>query len=131
MHKSRLAGFVIDCNTDDLKSAAAFWSGALGMDAHALPGEVVEFTHRFDNVGDHEIGNVTIVDNLTTRLEYVPNSATSSVDVEAEARRLELLGAKKIRKVNTWWVMEAPTGHRFCVVRAKAPSFASEAHIWE
>ncbi|MCE9547250.1 MAG: DUF11 domain-containing protein, partial [Planctomycetia bacterium] len=24
------------------------------------------------------IGNVTIVDNLTTRLEYVPDSATSS-----------------------------------------------------
>jgi uncharacterized repeat protein (TIGR01451 family) len=46
---------------------------------HALPGEEVEFTLRFDSVGDQLIGNVTIVDNLATRLEYVPNSAKSSV----------------------------------------------------
>ena len=42
---------------------------------HALPGEEVEFTLRFDNIGDQVIGNVTIIDNLTTRLEYVPNTA--------------------------------------------------------
>ncbi len=46
---------------------------------HALPGEEVEFTLRFDSVGDQVIGNVTIVDNLATRLEYVPRSAKSSV----------------------------------------------------
>lgn len=49
---------------------------------HALPGEEVEFTLRFDNIGDQVIGNVTIVDNLSGRLEYVPNSATSSVDAK-------------------------------------------------
>jgi uncharacterized repeat protein (TIGR01451 family) len=43
-------------------------------------GEEVEFTLRFDNVGDQPIGNVTIVDNLATRLEYVPDSAKASVD---------------------------------------------------
>ena len=32
MHKSRLAGFIIDCNSDDIESAASFWGGALGMD---------------------------------------------------------------------------------------------------
>jgi uncharacterized repeat protein (TIGR01451 family) len=48
----------------------------------ALPGEVVEFTLRFDNVGDQEIGNVTIIDNLTTRLEYVEGSAQSSVKAD-------------------------------------------------
>jgi uncharacterized repeat protein (TIGR01451 family) len=46
---------------------------------HAMPGEEVEFTLRFDNIGDQVIGNVTIVDNLTTRLEYVPESAQSTV----------------------------------------------------
>jgi catechol 2,3-dioxygenase-like lactoylglutathione lyase family enzyme len=40
MHKSRLAGFIIDCQTDDLPAAAAFWSAALGMRTQALgPGE--------------------------------------------------------------------------------------------
>jgi uncharacterized repeat protein (TIGR01451 family) len=45
----------------------------------AEPGETVNFTLRFDNVGNQLIGNVTIIDNLTTRLEYVPDSAQSSV----------------------------------------------------
>jgi len=47
---------------------------------HALPGEEVEFTLRVDNIGNQVIGNVTIVDNLTTRLEYVANSARSTLD---------------------------------------------------
>jgi len=46
---------------------------------NALPGEEVKFTLRFDSIGDQVIGNVTIIDNLTTRLEYVPNTAQSTV----------------------------------------------------
>jgi uncharacterized repeat protein (TIGR01451 family) len=46
----------------------------------ANPGETVDFTIRFDNVGDQPVGNIVIVDNLVTRLEYVANSAVSSVD---------------------------------------------------
>jgi uncharacterized repeat protein (TIGR01451 family) len=49
---------------------------------NAKPGEEVEFTLRFDNIGDQVVGNVTIVDNLSTRLEYVANSALSSVDAQ-------------------------------------------------
>jgi uncharacterized repeat protein (TIGR01451 family) len=45
----------------------------------ALPGETVEFTIRFDNVGDQVIGNVTVIDNLTTRLEYVEGSQSSTL----------------------------------------------------
>ena len=30
MHRSRLAGFIIDCQTDNLEGAARFWSAALG-----------------------------------------------------------------------------------------------------
>lgn len=52
----------------------------LASRAHALPGEDVEFTLRYDNIGDQVIGNVTIVDNLATRLEYVPKTAQSTVD---------------------------------------------------
>jgi uncharacterized repeat protein (TIGR01451 family) len=44
----------------------------------AKPGEIVEFTLRFDNLGDQVIKKVVIVDNLTTRLEYVPTTAQSS-----------------------------------------------------
>ena len=31
MHKSRLAGFIIDCRTEDLEAAARFWGAALGL----------------------------------------------------------------------------------------------------
>jgi uncharacterized repeat protein (TIGR01451 family) len=55
----------------------------------ALPGEEVEFTLRFDNVGDRVIGNVTIVDNLTTRLEYVPDSQRSSLPANFSAQSNE------------------------------------------
>ena len=49
---------------------------------NAKPGETVDFTIRFDNVGDQKMGNVTIVDNLTTRLEYVPGSERTSLKTE-------------------------------------------------
>ena len=38
MHKSRLAGFIVDCRTGDLPAAAVFWGGALGMEVRTLPG---------------------------------------------------------------------------------------------
>jgi uncharacterized repeat protein (TIGR01451 family) len=51
----------------------------LASKSSAQPGEEVEFTLRFDNVGDKVIGNVVIADNLTTRLEYVEGSQKSSL----------------------------------------------------
>ncbi len=52
----------------------------------AHPGDFVDFTLRFDNVGDQPLGNVVLIDNLTTRLEYVPDSAQSSVKSEFQAQ---------------------------------------------
>ncbi len=46
----------------------------------AQPGDVIEFTLRYDNIGDELIGNVTILDNLTTRLEYVEGSQSSTLE---------------------------------------------------
>jgi uncharacterized repeat protein (TIGR01451 family) len=46
--------------------------------SEAHPGDIVSFTLRFDNVGDQKVGNVTIIDNLTTRLEYIEGSQECS-----------------------------------------------------
>lgn len=46
----------------------------------ALPGDVVEFTIRYDNMGPNTVHNVRIADNLTPRLAYVEDSATSDRD---------------------------------------------------
>jgi uncharacterized repeat protein (TIGR01451 family) len=47
---------------------------------HALSGEEIDFTLRFDNVGTELVGNVTIIDNLTTRLEYIEDSQSCSLE---------------------------------------------------
>ena len=46
----------------------------------AESGDILEFTIRFDNTGDQTIGNVTVLDNLTPRLEYIPESQSCSVN---------------------------------------------------
>ncbi len=48
----------------------------------AQPGETVDFTIRFDNLTGKRIGNVTIVDNLSSRLEYVPDSAECTLNAD-------------------------------------------------
>ena len=50
--------------------------------ATALPGETVDFTLRFDNVGTVPITDLVIIDNLSTRLEYVDGSSQASKGVE-------------------------------------------------
>jgi uncharacterized repeat protein (TIGR01451 family) len=47
-------------------------------------GDIVTFTIRYDNLGNREISDVVIVDNLTPRLEYVADSADSDVPARFE-----------------------------------------------
>lgn len=125
MHKSKLAGFIIDCRTDDLPTAADFWSGALGMPVRELPGSEGEL---YRKLADEHLG-------LNIEVQKVEHPSRVHLDIEtddidAEVRRLEKLGAKKLQQVGTWWVMEAPTGQRFCVVRAASPYFEKQATAW-
>jgi hypothetical protein len=123
MHSSKLAGFIIDCKTDDLPAAAEFWGGALGMDIRALPGEE-NYVQLVDPTAQLHIEVQAVAHPSRVHLDI------ESDDVEAEVARLEALGAKRVQKINTWWVMEAPTGQRFCVVRSKDPALASKANQW-
>ena len=42
MHRSRLAGFIIDCETDDLDAAAEFWGIGFTIDIiHRMEGTVI------------------------------------------------------------------------------------------
>jgi hypothetical protein len=114
MHTSRLAGFIIDCNTADLPAAADFWGRALRMDVKRLPAEE----------GEKYMALVDPEQRLHIEVQKVDHPSRVHVDiksddVEAEVARLEALGAKPVARVHTWCVMEAPTGQRFCVVRAK------------
>jgi len=51
-------------------------------------------------------------------------------DVEAEVVRLESHGAIRVRPVESWWIMQDPSGQRFCVVRPQTDDFPGDAAIW-
>ena len=123
MHTSKLAGFIIDCQSDDLQSAARFWGAALGMPVRDLPGED-QYLQLVDPLAQLHIEVQTVSHPSRVHLDI------ESDDVEAEVARLERLGAKRVQKVSTWWVMEAPTGQRFCVVRTKDPDIAKIGNHW-
>jgi hypothetical protein len=133
MHKSRLAGFIIDCNTEDLSGATAFWSAALGFEPRNQR-QVLEGDGTVARQPVQE-GNYISLDgssrDLAVEVQSVKHPSRVHLDieaddVEAEVKRLEALGAKRVQQVSTWWVLEAPTGQRFCVIRAKT-DLASKA----
>jgi hypothetical protein len=124
MHRSRLCGFVIDCQASDVDQAAAFWGGALGKPvapAAADAGPYRELTTRPDEV-------MLLVQSVDHPSRIHLDIETD--DLEAEVRRLEALGAKKVAFVKRWWVMEAPTGQRFCVVNPQRGSLEGKANEW-
>ncbi len=121
MHKSKLSGFIIDCRTNDLAAAADFWSGALGMPVREPPGGEGEHYRRLDDMHHRLHIEIQKVDHPSrVHLDIETD------DIEAEVLRLEKLGAKRVDAVKTWWVMEAPTGQRFCVVNAATPDFGAK-----
>jgi hypothetical protein len=125
MHKSRLAGFIIDCETPDLQAASRFWGGALGMEARALPGaEGGKYVRLVDPSGRLHVEVQSVAHPSRVHLDI------EASDVEAEVRRLEALGATRVAQVQTWWVMQAPTGQKFCVVRAQTADFDGAANQW-
>ncbi|MGH8214177.1 MAG: VOC family protein [Rhodanobacteraceae bacterium] len=126
MHHSRLCSILIDCRTDDLESAARFWSGALGRPVRAG-----------DNPGGSQyIGLETHDDEPVIEVQKVDHHSRvhldiESDDIEAEVRRLEGLGARRVAAIKTWVVMEAPTGQHFCVVRPQRGAIGPHANAWE
>jgi len=125
VHKSRLAGFIIDCHTDDLDSAGQFWSQALG------------YPLRKSTAGEDALYKLldTPSDDLHIEVQTVNHPSRVHLDIEAddieaEVKRLEKLGAKRVANIKTWVVMEAPTGQRFCVVRVQRSDFAENANTW-
>ena len=127
MHHSRLSTLVIDCQVDDLATATAFWSQALGKPV-ADP----------DQDGDGKYAELrTAVDEPIILLQKVDHPGRVHMDIEtddldAEVARLERLGARRIAFVRErWWVMEAPSGHRFCVVRPQRQALGPHLNRWD
>lgn len=126
MHKSRLGTMVIDCQTDDLDKDTTFWSKALGC---------AEERSSDPNDANYALLETT-GDDIKILVQKVDHPSRVHLDIEtddieAEVRRLEGLGATRVKQIRTWWVMEAPSGHRFCVVRPQRADFEKEANRWD
>src|SRR2546423_7891607 len=110
-HRSRLSTFVLDCKVADLDAATAFWAQALGRTSTPSP----------DGDTKYQVLSGTGAEPILLT-QSVDHDSRIHLDIEAdnqeaEVRRLEALGARRIAWVKNWFVMEAPTGHRFCVVK--------------
>jgi len=126
MHKSRIAGIVIDCQTNDLDKEAVFWSQALGSTSKRSS----------DPDDENYISLETESGEIEVLLQKVEHDSRVHLDIEtddieAEVNRLEKLGAKRIGHIKRWCVMEAPSGHRFCVVTPQRSDFDDKANRWE
>lgn len=123
MHRSKFAGLIIDCETEDLDSAARFWGAALGCE-------------RDDQEEDGIYAGLGTPDSWPyIEVQKVDHASRVHLDIEAddleaEAARLEALGAQIVSTVKTWIVMEAPTGQRFCIVPPVSKDFVEQANQW-
>ena len=124
MHRSRLAAIVIDCRTDDLGRETAFWSAALGLPVQDRPGGNPAYTALQVPAGEPNVLLQQVGHDSRVHLDIETD------DIEAEVKRLEALGARRIGFVKRWWVMEAPSGQRFCVVRPQRGDFPAGANEW-
>ena len=124
MHRSRLSTFVIDCKAGDVDAAAEFWSQALGRPVvHADPSDP-----SYRELAAHEGEPMVLVQKVDhdSRIHL----DIEADDLEAEATRLEALGARRVAFVKRWWVMEAPTGQRFCIVNPQRGPLAGKGNEW-
>jgi hypothetical protein len=126
MHRSRLSTIVIDCRDGDIAEAAAFWGRALGRRIARPPKDPASRHYRKLGSGREDL----IV--LLQRVKH-PSRVHLDIetdDIEREVARLERLGARRLKEIRTWIVMEAPTGHRFCVVRPQRGPIGKDANRW-
>lgn len=124
MHKSRLGNIVIDCRTDDLLSAAQFWSATLGL---PLPNDV--------DASSSFVQLVTPPGDVQVIVQRVSHDSRAHIDVEtdsieSEVARLQSLGAAIDSRHDGWVVMKAPTGQLFCVGKPYRGNFDECANSW-
>lgn len=124
MHKSRLAAFVLDSKVDDIQQASEFWSQALGY--QLLPSDP-DWAERYAYL-DNPCSEPRLL------LQKVEHPSHIHLDIEtdniqAEVERLSKLGAFVVKKMPRWTVMEAPSGHRFCVVMPQRADFGQNPDV--
>jgi predicted enzyme related to lactoylglutathione lyase len=126
MHRSRIGTIVIDCQTHDVDEAARFWSAALGLPARTLT-DAADGNYRTLEGPPEDVAVLVQAVDHPSRVHI----DIETDDIDAEVQRLEALGATRVAHIKRWWVMQAPTGQRFCVVRPQRSDFDARANTWD
>ena len=124
MHHSRFSTVIIDCRTSDVAAAARFWSAAFGRPVDERAAADPRYVALAMNPGEVLCQVQAVTHESRVHLDIETD------DVDAEVARLEALGARPVERKTTWAVLEAPTGHRFCVGRPKSADFPRNANRW-
>ncbi len=127
MHRSRLSTVLIDCAEEDYEQGVGFWSRALGKEP--IPTDGPRYTSLRGRVGGE--GGPFVLLQRVPKEERAIHLDIETDDVEAEVTRLEKLGARVKARISRHVVMEAPTGHAFCVVSVYRDDFPARSHEWE
>ena len=124
-HRSRLCAIMIDCPPDKMDDGVDFWGKALNMPPRSPGSEADPYVFLQGHAGSFFVLLQRVGDEARIHLDFETD------DVEAEVRRLEALGAKRKQRMDSFWIMEAPSGHVFCVVPPQSDDFPGDAQFWE
>lgn len=129
MHKSRVGALFIDHPASAFEASLAFWAAATGRTPQ-----------RPDDADDpyHSLGIFS--GDLLVELQRVGEGTAPRIhldvdtdDVDAEVRRLEGLGARRLESHDggRYWQMVDPGGLVFCVIPPHTPDFEERAVQWD
>ncbi|MDH5308230.1 MAG: VOC family protein [Myxococcales bacterium] len=125
-HRSRLAVVVIDTHAARREAAVRFWGSALGRARRSDDDPAARYAHLQTPAGP----TLDVILQASAPGHEGIHLDIETDDVEAEVKRLEKLGARRKRFVNEWWVMEAPSGHAFCVIPIQSATWPEGAVAW-
>jgi len=125
MHRSRPTSVVIDCAEADFERGTEFWSAALGKPLMPRNERFVSLKGRVGGDAGAYVGFQRV-----PKEERGIHLDIETDDVEAEVARLERLGARIKARIRRHVVMEAPSGHAFCVVPVRRKDFPAGATEW-
>jgi hypothetical protein len=125
VHRSRLSTLLIDVPVAEARTAADFWSAALGVPAEPVPDE-----EQFISLPGAVPGLVTAVQAVEDSPRYHVDLETD--DVEAETARLIALGAVEQSRWLDCRTLRVPGGQLICVipVHSDPGEFAAAARTW-
>jgi predicted enzyme related to lactoylglutathione lyase len=124
-HFSRMSTVVIDVPTGDHDRELAFWEAAVGQSLS-----------QFDYPEYH--GGQLLRQDFWLLIQRLGGGAARvhvdihTDDVDAEVERLERLGAQRVQRAHSWWVMPDPAGLLFLVIPDPSGTLNDgNAHRWE